>query len=215
MFVEKFFPEIICINQVQFILKLQGKNKTEAVNGHLKFNCQLKNVSIGIICNCTRSAWNQQVYLNQKSLNPAQKSTINAEPSRKSSKLLHLNVISGRPKTFESNPKTFHWDLNSLKEVMALNEASHAKSMQKKKNLHFNGFLMSCVFCLNSQLGDVSFWGPMGVIIKRSIYSFKLASNIAHMRGGRRKSSEKIMNSLGWILGLKTQNIYRERKKIN
>lgn len=49
---------------------------------------------------------------------------------------------------------------------------------------------MSCVFCLNSQLGDVPFGGPMGVIIKRSIYSFKLTSNIATYTHSRRAKEE-------------------------
>lgn len=130
--------------------------------------------------------------LNQKSMNDSQKPTINAKASRNlqtSSSKSHLSETQN----FRKQPETFHWDLNSLKVVMyGIERSVSRQSVQKKKNLHFNGFLMSCVFCLNSQLGDVpwTFWGPMGVIIKRSIYSFKLTSNIATYTHPRRAKEE-------------------------
>lgn len=67
---------------------------------------------------------------------------------------------------------------------------------------------MSCVFVLMA-ISEIHKRGqkrPVGVIIKRSFYSFKHTSNIVHPKRAR---GEKIMNSLG--SGLK-HNMYEEKE---
>lgn len=134
-----------------------------------------------------------QIYFDTK-INQSQWLTLKNQQSKHreifkdSSSKSHLNET----RNFWNQPKKFSLRFEFTESGYGIERTVSRQSMQKKKNLHFNGFLMSCVFCLNSQLGDVpwTFWGPMGVIIKRSIYSFKLTSNIATYTHPRRAKEE-------------------------
>lgn len=67
---------------------------------------------------------------------------------------------------------------------------SLSEKWKKTTNLHFNGFFMSCVFVL-MVISEIHKEGPMGVIIKRSFYSFKHTSNIVHFKRVKERKNMK------------------------